>query len=247
MVTRPPVAELPNNTPKPCFSQRRAVVGGMDRIVQRLGEDVVAERDVVVRTPDARDLVDRPAEGAMIDDDVRSPELSSVPSILSASRLAGSGPVGSSPMRKRRCWMSTSEVWILNAAPRIMMPGDGAVWPAMVSLPLRMVTSLVSVITPEISKMQVRGPVASMQAFNEPAPLGLEIGHAIHGAAATRGRAHAVPGRARNYGNRVSASRSHGTQNSQCDQQQLAARATYFHEPTPRRGGHRFSEAAGCS
>ena len=56
-----------------------------------------------------------------------------------------------------------------------MMPGDGAVWPAIVRLALRMVTSSVSLIAPEISKMQVRGPVASMQAFNDPAPSALRL------------------------------------------------------------------------
>ena len=60
-----------------------------------------------------------------------------VPSILSESRLSGSGPLTSSPARTRRCWMSTSDAWILMPAPRIMMPGDGAVWPAMVMKLLR--------------------------------------------------------------------------------------------------------------
>src|SRR5690606_33687780 len=40
------------------------------RPVQRPGEDGVAERDLVPPGPDARRLVDRPAEGAVVDHDV---------------------------------------------------------------------------------------------------------------------------------------------------------------------------------
>ena len=69
--------------------------------------------------------------------------------------------------------MRTSEAWTFMAAPRIMIPGDGAVWPAMVRKPLRTISSVVSLMTPETSNTQVRGPEASMQAFSEPVPLAL--------------------------------------------------------------------------
>ena len=59
--------------------------------------------------------------------------LIALPSSLSASRFAGSGPLVSSPVRTRMCWIRMCEAWMLIAAPRIMMPGDGAVWPAIVS------------------------------------------------------------------------------------------------------------------
>ncbi len=71
--------------------------------------------------------------------------------------------------------MSTSEAVILIAAPRIMMPGEGAVWPAMRSWPLRMVRSEVMWIAPDTSNTQVRGTVASMQALSEPAPSALRL------------------------------------------------------------------------
>src|SRR5688572_24563172 len=45
----------------------------------------------------------------------------------------------------------------------------------MVRLPLRIVMSAVSTIAPDTSNMQVRGPVASMQAFSEPVPLALRL------------------------------------------------------------------------
>ena len=48
----------------------RAVVLRMQRLVERFGENVVGESDVVVGTPGARDFVDGPAERAMIDDHV---------------------------------------------------------------------------------------------------------------------------------------------------------------------------------
>ena len=74
--------------------------------------------------------------------------LVAVPSILSESRLAGSGPIGSSPVRTRMCWTSTSDAWMRNAAPRIMMPGEGAVWPAMVMLFQRIIRSAVMRMMP---------------------------------------------------------------------------------------------------
>ena len=56
-----------------------------------------------------------------------------------------------------------------------MMPGEGAVWPAMRIWPLRMMRSEVSRIAPDTSNTQVRGTVASMQALSEPAPLALRL------------------------------------------------------------------------
>ena len=99
----------------------------------------------------------------------------SVPPISSESRLSGSGPFGSSPVRTRMCWMSTSDVVIRMPAPRIMMPGEGAVWPAMRSCELRMMRSEVNLITPDTSNTQVRGPLASMQALSEPEPLAFTL------------------------------------------------------------------------
>jgi hypothetical protein len=57
MVTLLPL-EVPRITPK------------LDGLVERLGEDVVRQRDVVVRPPDAQRLVDGPAERAVVDHDV---------------------------------------------------------------------------------------------------------------------------------------------------------------------------------
>ncbi len=42
----------------------------MERIVERFGEYIVAERDVIPAAPHACQLIDRPLERAMIDDDV---------------------------------------------------------------------------------------------------------------------------------------------------------------------------------
>src|SRR6187402_352543 len=120
-----------------------------------------------------------------------------LPSILSASRLSGSGPLGSSPGRTRMCWMSTSDAWILSPAPRIMMPGEGAVWPAIVMKLLRKVRSDVRRMTPDTSNTQVRGVVPSTQAFNDPA-VRIQIGHLVDGAATAGGSLHTVTRCARN-------------------------------------------------
>jgi len=69
-----------------------------------------------------------------------------LPSSLSASRFSGSGPLRSSPGRTRRCCTSTFEPWILSPAPLIVMPGDGAVCPAIVIGPLRISRSSVSLM-----------------------------------------------------------------------------------------------------
>src|SRR4051812_43944847 len=63
--------------------------------------------------------------------------LVSLPSILSASRLSGSGPTGSSPTRTRTCCMRMSEAW-MRMAPAANhdarrwrgLAGDGEVVPA---------------------------------------------------------------------------------------------------------------------
>jgi hypothetical protein len=98
-----------------------------------------------------------------------------VPSSLSESRFAGSGPFVSSPARTRRCWIRMCEAWMRIAAPRIMMPGDGAVCPAIVRRSLRIMRSAVRRMVPDTSNTQTRGPVASMQALREPAPLAFTL------------------------------------------------------------------------
>ncbi len=56
------------------------------------------------------------------------------------------------------------------------MPGEGAVWPAMVRLPLRTIMSVVMRMVPDTSNTQTRGPDASeTQALSEPAPLALRL------------------------------------------------------------------------
>ena len=71
--------------------------------------------------------------------------------------------------------MSTPEAMIRMPAPRIMMPGEGAVWPAMRIWLLRITSSEVSRIVPDTSKTQVRGTVASTQALSDPDPLALRL------------------------------------------------------------------------
>ena len=71
--------------------------------------------------------------------------------------------------------MSMSDAWILIPAPRSMMPGEGAVWPAIVILLFRMVRSEVKRMTPDTSNTQVRAVVPSTHAFREPAPLALRL------------------------------------------------------------------------
>lgn len=51
-----------------------------------------------------------------------------------------------------------------------MMPGDGAVWPAIVMFGFLIVRSFVSLIVPETSKTQTRGPLAFTHARNDPSP-----------------------------------------------------------------------------
>ncbi len=69
-----------------------------------------------------------------------------------------------------------SDAWMRSAAPRIMMPGDGAVWPAMVRLLLRIIMSDVRRMVPDTSNTQTRGRcVPSTQALSEPAPLALRF------------------------------------------------------------------------
>src|SRR5690606_20128153 len=53
-------------------SEDETIAGGRrkQRVLQSFGEDVVAQRYVVVAVPNARDLVDRPTEGTMVDNDV---------------------------------------------------------------------------------------------------------------------------------------------------------------------------------
>ena len=100
-----------------------------------------------------------------------------------------------------------------SAAPRIMMPGDGAVWPAIVSLPLRIIRSEVRRMVPDTSNTQTRGPVPSTQALSEPAPLALRFVTLYTVPPRPATRVHAEARRARDHRQRVHrgrAQREHG-------------------------------------
>ena len=125
--------------------------------------------------------------------------LASLPSILSESRLSGSGPTGSSPTRTRMCWISTSEAWMRSAPPRIMMPGDGAVWPAMVSLLLRIIRSAVRRMVPDTSNTQTRARGAIDAGLERTRAVGVEVGDPVDRAAAAGDRVHAEAGGAGNH------------------------------------------------
>jgi hypothetical protein len=57
-----------------------------------------------------------------------------------------------------------------------MMPGDGAVWPAIVRLFQRTIMSSVMRMMPDTSNTQTRGPLKSLaQALSEPGPLALRL------------------------------------------------------------------------
>ena len=95
--------------------------------------------------------------------------------------------------------MSTSEAVITMAAPRIMMPGEGAVWPAMRSWPLRMLRSEVSRIAPDTSNTQVRGTGRVDAGLERTGAVGAEVGHFVDRAAAAGLRIHAKSGSARDH------------------------------------------------
>ena len=62
-----------------------------------------------------------------------------------------------------------------NPAPRKVIPGDGAVCPAMVMYGLEIFTSLVVCIVPETSKTHTLGPDAPVHATNDPDPDTLRL------------------------------------------------------------------------
>ena len=104
--------------------------------------------------------------------------------------------------------MSTSEAVILIAAPRIMMPGEGAVWPAMRSWPLRMVRSEVMPNRAghfEHAGARDGGIDAGLERTRA---VGVEIGHPVDRAAAAGFRLHAKSGSARDHRNRLHAGRA---------------------------------------
>ena len=104
--------------------------------------------------------------------------------------------------------MSTSEAVILRAAPRIMMPGEGAVWPAMRIWPLRMMRSEVRRITPDTSNTQVRGTGRVDAGLERTRAVGVEVGHPVDRAAAAGFRIHAKSGSARDHRKRLHAGRA---------------------------------------
>ena len=81
-----------------------------------------------------------------------------------------------SPGRKRRCWITTSCVRTSVSAFTTVMPGLGAVWPAMVRKGWRISSGRPFMsITPPTSKTTVRGPGVSMAAFKEPGPSAARV------------------------------------------------------------------------
>ncbi len=91
--------------------------------------------------------------------------------ILSASRFSGVWPSGSSPGRTRICCTRTSDVAMCSPPPRSMIPGDGAVCPAIVMFGFLMLRSPPIRIVPDTSNTHTRGPLALTQARSDPSPL----------------------------------------------------------------------------
>ena len=81
-----------------------------------------------------------------------------------------------SPGRKRRCCTITSWVRITVSALITVMPGEGAVWPAMVRKGWR-ISSLPPPMsmTPPTSTTTTRGPGVSIAAFKDPGPSAAKV------------------------------------------------------------------------
>ena len=93
------------------------------------------------------------------------------PSVVTSGSNPEAGAWPASPMRKRTCWIRTSWARMVIPPRMSVMPGDGAVWPAMVTKgSLMMSRARLRSMMPPTSNTMMRGPGVCRASSSDPGP-----------------------------------------------------------------------------